>query len=318
MESTAPSNYMNLFSKTSTFISIDVVGSTALKSGESDQDIIYTFLSYHKLVKDLAYRHHGEVTNITGDGMMCRFQKPLDAAEMSRALLGEIPEFNKRRNHLSHPMSIRIGVHTGDVYENDSIAPGQLISKTLDLAAKLQQGAPANHVRFSEAAADGLPKAQFALRKIGWDVNLQIHVLELSVEAAHPATMSKLPDPVKVLVVEQELDEMMKLRKALWSRQQEMFGVYNGMQAGLCVAAWQPHLIIASVDLAWDAGWELLDSLRREKTVATVPILIMSSQSTGQMVERSLSKGGNGFLRKPLDEKQVLKRVDLALREFYL
>jgi len=309
---------LNLVSKTSTFVSIDVVGSTALKSDESDQDIIYTFLSYHKLVKELAYQHHGEVIHITGDGMMCRFERPDDAAGLSRALLLELPNFNKRQNHLSKPLVVRIGVHTGDVYQHEGMAAGQLISKTLDLAAKLQQGAPSNRARFSDATANALTPSRFALRKIGWDVQLQLHVLELSVEGSGKAVNRRLPDPVKVLLVEQELDEMVKLRHVLWTRQYETLPAYTAHQAGLCVTAWQPHVIMSSVDLAWETGWELLDTLRREKSLSQLPILVMSAQSKGQLIERALSKGGNGFLRKPIDEKQVLKRLDLVLREFYL
>ncbi len=76
------SDLLNLSSRTGTFLSVDVVGSTQIKTGQNEQDIIYTFLAYHKLVSDLAYQHHGEVTNITGDGMMCRFQRPEDAARL--------------------------------------------------------------------------------------------------------------------------------------------------------------------------------------------------------------------------------------------
>ena len=101
----ALSDYLKLSAKTSTFVSIDVLGSTQLKNGQNEQDIIYTFLAYHKLVTDLAYIHHGEVINITGDGMMCRFQRAQDAAELAQDLLTQLPLFNKKQNHLTRPLS---------------------------------------------------------------------------------------------------------------------------------------------------------------------------------------------------------------------
>src|SRR5581483_8473949 len=103
------SDLLNLSSKTSTFFSVDVVGSTQLKNGQNEQDIIYTFLAYHKLVSDLAYLHHGEVANITGDGMMCRFQRPDDAVRLAMDLLAKLPEFNKKQNHLTKPLLLRLG-----------------------------------------------------------------------------------------------------------------------------------------------------------------------------------------------------------------
>src|ERR1035437_9465065 len=94
------SDLLNLSSRTSTFVSVDVVGSTQIKTGQNEQDIIYTFLAYHKLVSSLSYTHHGEVTNITGDGIMCRFQRTEDAVALSQDLLANLPSFNKKQNRL--------------------------------------------------------------------------------------------------------------------------------------------------------------------------------------------------------------------------
>src|SRR3989344_1666751 len=116
----ALSEYADLFSKTSTFVSIDVVDSTALKTGENEQDVIYTFLSYQKLVRELAYTHHGEIATISGDGMMCRFERADDAAAAVQNILRETPSFNKRQNRLSRPFDLRLGVNTGQVYESQS------------------------------------------------------------------------------------------------------------------------------------------------------------------------------------------------------
>src|SRR5579872_3168254 len=91
---------LNLSSKISTFVSMDVVGSTGLKSGENEQDVIYSFLSYHKLVRQAAYNCHGEVMSISGDGIMCRFENADDEALAVQAILRELPGFNKRVNRL--------------------------------------------------------------------------------------------------------------------------------------------------------------------------------------------------------------------------
>ena len=43
------SDLLKLSARTSTFVSIDVLGSTALKAGEVEQDIVYhVALTYHK------------------------------------------------------------------------------------------------------------------------------------------------------------------------------------------------------------------------------------------------------------------------------
>ncbi len=306
-------------SRTSTFVSIDVVGSTRIKTGQNEQDIIYTFLAYHKLVSDLAYTHHGEVTSVTGDGMMCRFQRPEDAAGLAQELLAQLPTFNKKQNHLTHPMELRVGVHTGEVFESESMASGQIISKTLDIAAKLQQGAEVNHAQFSEATVSLLGEKAKGFRRAGWNAALGTNVFDYAPEGAAGAVQArKLPEPARVLIIEPELSEISKLKKTLSGNRFVGFTVFNQNQATLAIGAWIPHLVMLSLDLPWKTGWEFLTSLRRDPAMSQVPVVAMSHESTGDTIQKSFKIGANGFLRKPMDEQQILKRIEMVLREFYL
>jgi class 3 adenylate cyclase/CheY-like chemotaxis protein len=313
------SNMLHLSSRTSTFLSVDVVGSTQIKTGQNEQDIIYTFLAYHKLVSELAYARHGEVTNITGDGMMCRFQRADDAADLTHDLLDQLSTFNKKHNRLTQPIALRLGVHTGEVFENESMASGQIISKTIDIAAKLQQNAETNHAHFSEATASLLGERAKALRRMGWNAELGTNVYDYAAGGPTAAGQGrKLPDPIRTLIVEPELNEIAKLKKILFGHRYEPFTVYNQNQAGLAIGSWPPHLILLSLDLQWKTGWEFLTSLRGDGKMSHIPIIALSQQTTGEVIQRSFKIGANGFLRKPLDEQQVLKRIEMVLREFYL
>src|SRR5262249_1768011 len=127
-----------------------------------------------------------------------------------------------------------------------------------------------------------------------------------------------LPSPVRILIVEDELAELLKLKKILFARRHLPLPVFSASQALLCTAAWKPHVILASADLAWNSGWDLLKGLRGDEKASTIPVIMMSQQSAGESVERCFGLGGNGFLGKPLEEPQIVKRLDLVLREFYL
>jgi class 3 adenylate cyclase len=300
-------------------VSVDVVGSTAIKTGQNEQDIIYTFLAYHKLVSDLAYTHHGEVTHITGDGMMCRFQKPEDAVGLAKNLLAQLAPFNKKQNRLTTPLSLRIGVHTGQVYESDSLGSGQLISKTVDIAAKLQQAAEPNHALFSEATVAPMDDQAKTLRRLGWNAALGTNVFDYAVGGSSGARQArKLPEPVRVLVIESDLGEVARLKKAFFLNRYDAFTVFNQTQGALAVASWPPHLIVLSMDLPWKTGWEFLTRLRADARFSSTPIIALSHQTTGETIQKSFKIGANGFLHKPLDEQQILKRTEMVLREFYL
>lgn len=315
----ALSDYLNLSSKTSTFVSIDVVGSTAIKTGQNEQDIIYTFLSYHKLVSELSYRHHGEVFNITGDGLMCRFQRPDDAARMSWELLTVLQTFNRKQNHLTKPLAIRIGIHTGEVFESSSLSSGQLISKTIDTAAKLQETADTNHARLSEATYTQLSEKSSTYQRVGWNAALGTNVYDFSIDgASHAQSQRRMPAPCRTLVIEPELDELGKLKKALMNPNRDVFSTFNHNQAALVMGSWVPNLVLLSMDLPWSTGWEFLTNLRADAQVSHIPIIVMSNQTTGETIQKAFKMGANGFLRKPLDEQQIMKRTEMVLREFYL
>jgi class 3 adenylate cyclase len=313
------SDLLQLSSHISTFVSVDVVGSTTIKTGQNEQDIIYTFLAYHKLVSDLCYTHHGEVANITGDGMMCRFQRTEDAVDLARDFLGNLPSFNKKQNRLTKPLSIRIGVHSGQVYESESLGSGQLISKTVDIAAKLQQNAEPDHAQFSEAVVSTLGDKTKDLRRLGWNADLGTNVYDYKVGGHSGApSIRRLPEPVRVLMIESELREVARLKKTFMAGRYDTFTVFNQNQATLVISSWPPHLIILSLDLPWKTGWEFLTSLRADHRFSATPIIALSHQTTGDTIQSSFKIGANGFLRKPLDEQQILKRTEMVLREFYL
>jgi|GEM_PF-2554167 len=312
------SDLLKLSARTSTFVSIDVVGSTTLKQGEVEQDIVYTFLAYHKQVTDSAYTHHGEVIHISGDGVMCRFQKALDAAAMAETLLNSLTAFNKKQNRLRGEFRLRLGVHTGEVLEHEAQSAGRWISKTLDIAAKLQQAAEANHAYLSEATVAQIPDSEKRFRRIGWNAALQVNMYSLGSHLASVKTTRQLPHAARILIVDAEPEDQLVLRKAFFGRPYELFGVFSQNQATIPLTAWKPHVIFTSLDLPWETGWEFLRSLRADPELSATPVIASSRQTTSDPIQRSFRLGANGYLRKPFDLTQTLKRVDMVLREFYL
>ena len=312
------SDILKLSARTSTFMSIDVIGSTTLKQGEVEQDIVYTFLAYHKQVTDAAYQHHGEVIHISGDGVMARFQKADDAVAMADTLLKSLPTFNKKQNRLGREFQLRIGIHTGEVLEHESQQAGRLISQTLDIAAKLQQAASPNRALLSDVTAGQIPDAEKRFRRVGWNAALQINMFELGSGATQQQKLRQMPRPARVLIVESEPDEQAALRKALFGSQYVTFSVYNQDEAMVPLAAWEPHAVLTSVDLPWDAGWNFLRDMRSKPQFSAVPVIAASRQTTSEPIQRSFRLGANGYLKKPFDATQVAKRIELVLREFYL
>ena len=73
-------------------------------------------------------------------------------------------------------------------------------------------------------------------------------------------------------------------------------------------------------------GWRRFAVWLADHSVTSLPevdhdllaVVAMSHQTTGDIIQTSFKIGANGFLRKPLDEQQILKRIEMVLREYYL
>ena len=151
------------------------------------------------------------------------------------------------------------------MYESDTLSSGQLISKTLDIAAKFQQSAEPNHAQISEATISLLGVKAKAFRRAGWNAALGTNVYDYSAGGlSNAAKARKLPQPAHVLIVEPELNEMAKLKKTLFGNRYDPFTVYDQNQAALAMGSWTPHLVLLSLDLPWKTGWEFLGSLRAD------------------------------------------------------
>lgn len=140
-----------------TFMSVDVVGSTRLKTENDPLTVEFTFHEYHRFVASVAERYGGQVHSTAGDGVTCVFESPQMAYAAGRALLAGLFEFNSFRNRLAKPIEIRAGIHTGSAH-----VPGQDIANlnfahVIDVAAHMQKAAQPGGLMVSETTCGYLP-----------------------------------------------------------------------------------------------------------------------------------------------------------------
>lgn len=139
------------------FLSVDVAGSSAMKRGESDLAVEYSFGQLQAWIGDTVRAYGGELHSAAGDGMMCVFQDDVAALRAARALQEGIEHFNRGRNRLSTPFQLRCGISAGEVAIDPGAGVGSIHSVIIDRAANLQkQAQPGDIVVGSELAVPGL------------------------------------------------------------------------------------------------------------------------------------------------------------------
>ncbi len=139
------------------FLSVDIVGSTKIKSGEDPLAVEFTFNEYHRYVDTICRKYGGRVHSTAGDGVTCYFDRPDLALAAGKALLGGLFEFNAFRNRLSSEIHLRAGIHCGSV-----LAPGRDLGSVnfahvIDIASHLQKVTPVGTLAISEHAAAYVP-----------------------------------------------------------------------------------------------------------------------------------------------------------------
>ncbi|HZZ01171.1 MAG TPA: hypothetical protein VFE36_16535 [Candidatus Baltobacteraceae bacterium] len=127
--------------KRCTFLSIDVVGSTQMKEGESDIDITATFKAYEDLLKRTFLVNRAWKQAWTPDGVMICFLDRDKALASAKGILEKLELFNRRDNKLKTPFQVRSGMNEGDVAIFEDTNLEQVVDHIIDVAGHMQKHA---------------------------------------------------------------------------------------------------------------------------------------------------------------------------------
>jgi len=139
-----------------TFLSVDLVGSTSIKSGESEIAVTATFRAYEDLLRRTFKTTRAWKQSWTPDGAMICFLNLSDAIKAAQTILQELPGFNQRNNRLKAQLAVRCGVNEGDVVIFEDSALEKLVEHTIDVAGHMQKHATPGTLLVSAAVYEAL------------------------------------------------------------------------------------------------------------------------------------------------------------------
>jgi class 3 adenylate cyclase len=135
------------------FLSVDVVGSWAMKRDAAELAVEHSFGALRSWIDGIVRECGGEMQIAAGDGVMCLFPDDALAVRSACRLQSEIDAFNAERNRLPTLFRIRCGISAGEV----AIAPGTPIgfldSAVIDRAAALQKSASPDGIVIDEGVS---------------------------------------------------------------------------------------------------------------------------------------------------------------------
>jgi len=145
----------------------DLVGSTAISAELDPEDMRHVIGAYQACVTKVIRLYDGMVARYIGDGILVYFGYPQaqehDAEQALRAGLALVARVGRLESGAG-ALASRVGIATGLVVVGDLIGSGDsqergVVGETPNLAARLQETAPANTVLVSESTVPHLRRA---------------------------------------------------------------------------------------------------------------------------------------------------------------
>ena len=118
----------------------------------------------------------------------------------------------------------------------------------------------------------------------------------------------------RILVVDDEQDLVWAVRHSLSDEGYEVLTAYDGMEALTVARRHHPDLVILDIAMPRLDGLQVCRRLRRDPTLATVPILFLTVRRGIEDRIKGLDEGGDDYLAKPFDLEELKARVRALLR----
>jgi class 3 adenylate cyclase len=138
-------NELESFGRDLTFLSIDVVDSTAMKVNEEPEAVETDFSRYREFVESKLLKNGCVKFSWTGDGLMSCFNTVEAGIQAGKDIISEMALVNYDRK-IKHDFNVRCGINTGHVYYDESKPLDQLADRVIDIAGHMQKYAEINSI----------------------------------------------------------------------------------------------------------------------------------------------------------------------------
>ena len=120
-----------------------------------------------------------------------------------------------------------------------------------------------------------------------------------------------MPDPTRILVVDDETQITRVLRTSLSSHGYDIRVANDGETALEIMKDWSPDLVITDLAMPNMDGLELC---RRVRAKSEIPILVLSVRGEERTKVKALDAGADDYITKPFGIEELLARVRANLR----
>ena len=118
----------------------------------------------------------------------------------------------------------------------------------------------------------------------------------------------------RILLADDEQDLIWAMRHSLSDEGYEILTAYDGVEALAVARRHRPDLIVLDINMPRLDGLQVCHQLRRDPLLAAAPILFLTVRSATEDRICGLDAGGDDYLAKPFDLRELKARVRALLR----
>ncbi|GAB5490367.1 MAG: adenylate/guanylate cyclase domain-containing protein [Phototrophicaceae bacterium] len=119
---------------------------------------------------------------------------------------------------------------------------------------------------------------------------------------------------MKILVVDDNHENVMLVRDVLEVSDYDVVEAYNGPQALEIAPKQQPDLILLDVNMPGMDGFHVCGVLKADEKTRHIPVIMLTAQSDIDSRVRGIEVGADDYLTKPYSPRELLARVERSLR----
>ncbi|MCS6837012.1 MAG: response regulator [Anaerolineae bacterium] len=119
---------------------------------------------------------------------------------------------------------------------------------------------------------------------------------------------------MKILVVDDNPDNLELVSDILGATRHELIMARDGLTALEKAQAIVPDLILLDVNMPNMNGFEVLERLKAQPALASIPVIMLTAISDVDSRVRGFGMGADDYLPKPFSPRELLARVDRSLR----
>lgn len=125
----------------------------------------------------------------------------------------------------------------------------------------------------------------------------------------------KLDTPPEVVVLDDDAGALATLEHVLTRDGLQVFPFQDIGRAMDHVREQPPDLVTVDLNIPNGSGFDLVESIRAEKEMADIPIIVVTAEPSRENVKRAIELRVNGFVSKPFDARSLGEKVRQVLRQ---